>query len=48
MHIVDNKFVITTEAFCFDLPKDADNNFSHEIYSIVKHNNLLAEHTIKN
>ena len=48
--IVDNKLVITTEpkSFCFDLPKDAENNLEHEIYSIIKHKKLLAEHKIKN
>ena len=42
--------IITTDPkkFCFDLPKEADNNLEHEIYSIIKHDKLLAEHTIKN
>ena len=30
--------------FCFDLSKDAE----HGIDSIIKHNELLAEHSIKN
>ena len=49
-HIVDNKLLISTgpKNICFDLLKDADNNFNHEIYSIIKHNELLDEHTIKN
>ena len=35
--------------FCFDLSKDADNNLEHHgIDSIIKHNELLAEHSIKN
>ena len=34
--------------FCFDLSKDADNNLEHGIDSIIKHNELLAEHSIKN
>ena len=47
--IEDNKLVITIELkiFHFDLPKDADINLKHEIYSIIKHNKRLAEHTIK-
>ena len=47
---VDNKLVITTDLqkICFDLSKDADNSLEHEIYSIIKHDELLAEHTIKN
>ena len=45
-HIVDNKLVMTTEpkSFCFDLPKDVDNNLEHETYSIIKRNKLSAEH----
>ena len=42
MHIADNKLVIPK-----DLPKDAGNNLEHQIYSIMKRNELLAEHTIK-
>ena len=47
---VDNKLVITTDLqkICFDLSKDADNSLEHEIYSIIKHDKLLAEDTIKN
>ena len=46
----DNKLVITTESkrFHFDLSKDAGINLKHEIYSIINHNEHLAEHTIKN
>ena len=46
----DNKLVITTEpkSLYFDLPKHADINLKDEIYSVIKHNELLAEHTIKN
>ena len=46
----DNKLVITTElkTFHFNLPKDTGINLKHEIYSIIKHNELLAEHTLKN
>ena len=45
-----NKLVKTTQptTFCFHLPKDVDNNLEHETNSIIKHNELLAEHTIKN
>ena len=44
------KLAITTEpdTFHFDLPKDTDNNLAHEIDSIIKHNELSAENTIKN
>ena len=48
--IMRNKFVITTadpETFHFDLPKDAGINLKHEIYPPIKHNEILAEHTIK-
>ena len=46
----DNQLVITTEpkTFHFDLTSDVDINLKHEIYSITKHNEFLAEHTIKN
>ena len=29
------------------MPIDADNNLANEIDSIIKHNELLVEHTIK-
>ena len=47
--VVDKTLVITTEPkiVCFDLPKDDSNNLKHESYSIIKNNELLAEHTIK-
>ena len=35
------------QTFCFDLPKDADNNLEDEVDNIIKNNELLAEHTIK-
>ena len=43
------KLVITTEpkTFCFDLPKDGDNNLEHGNDSIIKHSEHLAEHAIK-
>ena len=45
----DNKFIETTrhKTFHFDLPKDADNNMKHKTNFIIKHNELLADHTIK-
>ena len=47
--IGDNKVVITTkpETICFDLPKDVENNLKHEINSIIKYDELLAEYAIK-
>ena len=38
--------MVTTEpkTFHFDLPKDAGINLKYEIYSIIKHNELLVEH----
>ena len=46
----NQKLVITTEpkTFCFDLPEDAGNSLKHEISSMIKYNELSAEHTIKN
>ena len=46
----DNKLVVTTvrKPFCLDLPKDAENNLKYEIYSFIKLNKLLTEHTIEN
>ena len=46
----DKKLVITTEnkTFHFDLAKNAGINLKHEIRSVIKHNEVLAEHTIKN
>ena len=50
VHIGENKLVIATEpkAFYFDLPTNVDINLKHEIYFIIKHNELLPEHKIKN
>ena len=50
MHIGDKKLVITTEpkAIHFHLSKNVDNNLKHETDLIIKHNDLLAVHTIKN
>ena len=46
----DKKLVIKTEPknFHFDLPKDVGINLKQEIFFIIKHNELLAEHTIRN
>ena len=46
----DNKLVIKREpkTLYFDLSEHSDNNSKQEISSIIKHNELLAEHTIKN
>ena len=46
----ENKLVkaIEHKTFPFDLPKDAGINLKHEIYSIIKYNELLPEHAIKN
>ena len=48
-HIEYMKLIITiaSKTFCFDLPKDAYNYLEHKIDSFIKHNELLAEHTIK-
>ena len=45
----DNKLVITTgpKTF-FVISKDTDNHLKHEIESIIKYNELLVKHTIKN
>ena len=34
--------------FDFDLPKDVDNNLKYETEFIIKHNESVAEHKIKN
>ena len=45
----DDKLEITEpKNFHFDLSKDNGINLKHEIYSITKHNLLLADHTMKN
>ena len=48
--INDKWLVITIESknFHFDLSKHVGNNLKHEIDSIIKHDELLAEHSIKN
>ena len=50
VHTGDIMIVITAEpkTFHFDLAKDVDINLKHETYYIIKHNELLAEHAIKN
>ena len=42
----DNKLIVTTElkTFHFDLPADAGINLKHEIYYIIKHNELIVEY----
>ena len=47
-HVGDNKLVIIIEpkTFCFNLSKDVDNNLKQENDFIIKHNEILAEHTI--
>ena len=49
VHTEKNKLVIkkTSKTFYFDLPKDVDNNLMHAIDFIIKHNEVLAEHTVK-
>ena len=44
------KLITTTEpkTFRFELSKFAGSNLANENYSIIKHNQLLAEHTLKN
>ena len=46
----DNKSVIITHSktIHFDLPEDAKNNLKHEIDFVLRHNNFVNEHTIKN
>ena len=45
--MAEYKPVTKPKTFYFDLPKDAGINLKCVIYSIIKHNELLAEHTIK-
>ena len=46
----DDKLVIITKprTIYFDLSKTFDNNLKHEIGFIIKYNEFLAEHKIKN
>ena len=50
VHIGDKKLVVTArhKIFYFDLSKDVDKTLKHGTDSIIKHNELLAAHTIKN
>ena len=43
-------FLITAKlkTFYFDLPKDDEKNLKQENDFIIKHNNIIAEHTVKN
>ena len=45
----DKKPVVTTghKTFHFDWPKDVDKNLKHEVDSILKYNELLDGHAIK-
>ena len=47
--IKNNELVIKTEpkTFIFILPKDVDNNLKYKTDYIIKHNECLAEQTIK-
>ena len=49
MHIGSNRLVITIEPITIhsDLPKDVEKILKYETDSIIKHNDFLAEHTIK-
>ena len=48
--INDNKLVTITEpkTIHFDLPKKIDSSLKHETDFLIKHNEFLAEDTIKN
>ena len=50
VHIGSNRLVITIEPITIhsDLPKDVEKILKYETDSIIKHNDFLAEHTIKN
>ena len=54
VRIEGNKLVIIKKPnfffffFFFDLLKTVDNNLKYEVGSIIKHNEFLAKHTIRN
>lgn len=52
MIIMKDKMIVIREPktfhFNFDLLKDVERNWKHEIELIIKHNESLAEHQIKN
>ena len=52
MIIMKDKMIVIREPktfhFKFDLPKDVERNWKHEIELIIKHNESLAEQKIKN
>ena len=49
MIIKGSKLLITEpKIIYFDLPKDVGNNLKHETDFIIKCNEFLAQHTIKN
>ena len=45
-----NRLIVTTghNIFSFDLSTDVDKNLKYEIDSIIKYNELLADHAIGN
>ena len=47
VYIDAKNLIIITEPIRFDLSKKVDNSLKHEINSIIKHNEFLAEHVIK-
>ena len=49
VYIGDNVVITTVpKTIHFDLFKDIAKNLKHKIDSIIKHNEFLAKHTIKN
>ena len=50
VNIKDNNLIILAKpkTICFDLPKDVCNDSKYEINSIIKLNEFLADHLIKN
>lgn len=52
MIIMKDKMIVIREPktfhFKFDLPKDVERNWKHEIELIIKHNESLAEYEMKN
>ena len=50
VYIDDKKFVITAEPkiFRFNLTNKVDNSLKHKINSVIKHNEFLTVHKIKN
>ena len=50
VYIDDNKPAVITESktFRFNFIKKVESSLKHDIHFIVRHNEFLAEHTIKN